>query len=146
MRNGREIGTVGFGEKAVERNLARHGSQGFGMFERHTAREGDEEPAVHETRGVFHRPAEAVQHAAALEPAAVLLEDFLEVRPRFAAMNDDGQLLVACDVKLANEHASLEVVRREIVVIVEADFSDSENFLLAKSLAQAFEMPLLDLR
>ena len=74
-----------------------------------------------------------MQHAAN-GAAALLAQNRQRVVFGFACVNDDGQIERARELDLRSEDALLRVFRREVVVVVEADFADGARQRISREL------------
>ena len=61
-------------------------------------------------------------------PCPVFAQDRHGVVPGFAGVDGDGQIEVAGEFELLDEDFALDFARREIVVVIEADFAERDNF------------------
>src|SRR4051812_323724 len=121
MRGRREKRAVGFDERAIHRHAARGLTELRGPREGDDARPRDVETQV-EAGARQGRPArEAVQHAA---QSLRLAQDSKRVFVGLACVDDDGEIELARQDDLHAEHLLLNVPRREVVVVVEADLAD----------------------
>lgn len=123
VRHGRQKRTIGLDEEAVGRDRPGDLAQRLRLGERHDARQGDVQTEVESRACQRHRTGEAMQHAA--EPALTFLSQHRErVVIGLSSVNDDGQRKLEGKTHLRPEHGRLDVPRREIVVVVEADLPD----------------------
>ena len=58
----------------------------------------------------------------------VFAEECDRVVPGFARVDHDGLFRVARDLHLLDEDVALDFARREVVMIVEADFAERDHF------------------
>jgi hypothetical protein len=92
------------------------------------ARKRDEEAHVEAALRVGERAGEAMENSAEICGAPIfLVEDAEAIGPSVAAMNDDGEIDFASKHKLAAKDILLNIARRVIVEIVEADFAPGED-------------------
>ncbi len=125
---GREEGRIGFGEDAVEREdrggLEEMGHFGVGDI----AGKRDEEAKVEAALGVGERAGETMEDAAEIGGAPVFfVEDAEAIGPGIAAMDDDGEMGLAGEAELAAKDGLLNVARRVVIEIIEADFAPGED-------------------
>ena len=123
VRRGRQVGAVGLAQEAIGRHdrgdLAHVGA----LWKRHDAGERDVHAERERLFGEPRRARKAVHHAAH-RAAGFLAQDGQRVVLGFARVNDDGQIELARETDLQSEDLLLDVLGREIVVIVEPDFAE----------------------
>src|ERR1700730_15124233 len=77
-----------------------------------------------------------MENSAKARRAPVLIEKHEAIRPSFAAVNDDGTAGAARDLELLSKDTLLNVARRMVVVIIEADFTQGEKFRMLRQLRE----------
>ena len=118
---------VGFGENAVEGQLPGHIADGLRLRIGDISGERNHESHVEAATGFVDRSGEAVKNSAKTCRAPVLLDNFQTIRPRVAAVNDDGEFGGTGLLKLAAEDALLQVRSNVIVVIIETHFAPGND-------------------
>src|SRR6266581_7254281 len=76
--------------------------------------------------------------------APVLLENRQAIAPRFAAVDDDGKLCLGGKGELLSKDALLDVARRKIVVVIEANLAPGNHAVMLRQAHEFFVMRLRD--
>src|SRR5260370_5200857 len=79
---------------------------------------------------------EAVEDAGA---AVIFPQDLHRVGPGFPRVDHDGLAGVPRQLELADEDRLLRLARREIVMVIEANLSERQDFRMRQQIAQAIE-------
>jgi hypothetical protein len=135
--NGREIGAVGLHENPIEGRPCRDIPDCARISERHDPRERQVEPQVERPRGERTVLTEAVNDATDF-PGALPLEDRERVLGGGAGVNDDRFFYLARKPDEARKHIALNLARRMVIVVVEANLAHGGHLGRTREAAQLF--------
>src|SRR6185436_17789496 len=123
VRRRREKRAVGLHERAIERHAPGRVTQLCRPRKRDDARPRDIKPEI-EPRSGQRRPASEAVQDAAQRPLSRVTQNPHGVLVRLSRVDDDREVELARQDDLRAEDLLLDVPRREVVVVVEADFAD----------------------
>src|SRR5262249_21906068 len=89
---------------------------------------------------VFECAAKAVQNAADACRLPMFFEHVHAIRPRVAAMDDDGKFCLLSQRHLLTKNFVLRFAWRMVVEIVESNFAPANHFAMLRQLRQFFQM------
>src|SRR5258708_5408915 len=133
----RKIGCVGLDQQPVFGRQSRGLAQVARFRECQNAAEAEVKPQFQGLFGFFRPACEAVHDAAVGQ--AGLADHRKRVLPGLARVDDDGFSCACGQIELRGKDRALHVARREVVMIIEADFANGQHFRVARQLAQARE-------
>ena len=141
MRDGREVGRVGFEHEVSGGHVARGFGDDAGVFEGGDAGEGNKVTSVEQGPRLIERAGVAVKNAA--QTAAIGHDDGAEVIPAFAIVQDDVQAELHGEIELRAEAGVLmraPVFQRPAVwrrvEVIEADFANGGDFRMLREGAE----------
>lgn len=121
--DGREIRAVGFAKEAIGGHDARNLTQVGRLWEGDDASKRDVEPKGEAGLGQPASAGKTVQNPAHLAPA-LFAKNVDGVLLGLAGVNDDGKVERTRELNLRPEHPMLDRLWREVIVVVEPDFTE----------------------
>src|ERR1019366_3026366 len=133
VRNRGEIRRVGLDQKAVGWCHAGGFAHVFSRLERQDAPVAQVKSHIEGFLRLDWVAGETVHYA---RSGPVFPQDRHRVVPSFAGMDGDRQIYIAGKFQLLDENLTLDLSRREIVVVVQADFAECDHFRVGCKRAQ----------
>src|SRR5262249_3491721 len=130
------------GRRGEGRDTPGNFRQRLGVWERQDPRKRYKEAQSESTLREPIAGCEAVNHS---PDWSCLFENFFCIGVSIACMDDDRQVQFFRDGELVPEHFSLKVARRIVVKVIEACFTDGNDFRMLRILFHMRIVPLFDL-
>jgi len=130
MWYGSQIGAVGLEDETFTRAGCDHLQRFAGVFKRDRTVETQIEAFLQEDGGGFDTAGIAMEHAGDLAKRSLggnLSDNRQAVGRRFAVMDDYWQIQFLGHFELGAENVTLDIARREIIVIVQTDLSNGHD-------------------
>src|SRR5690348_7893779 len=123
-------------QNRFQRERSGYIAQVLGLRISRVSRERNQESHLDSAARLLEGAAEAVENSAQARRAPVSVEEREAIRPRFAAMNNDGFADAAGQLELLDKNALLDFAGRMVVVIIEANFAPGEKLRMFRQICE----------